>query len=157
MTGWGPRRYKGIFLLFFLFYSGPFRSREKRGTAVSTLDKETIETRFGPLWSGGQEVSLGGRTRTISEVKRSFDLVADDVVAIDLVGLPGEKCAFRYYDGEDRRVVVFVFDAEGEILEEHRAHIAEWLGDIYHETGALAFDAEAMLHILQKKLAESAP
>ena len=157
MTGWGPRRYKGIFLLFFLFYSGPFRSCEKRGTAVSTLDKETIETRFGPLWSGGQEVSLGGRTRTISEVKRSFDLVADDVVAIDLVGLPGETCAFRYYDGEDRRVVVFVFDAEGEILEEHRAHIAEWLGDIYHETGALAFDAEAMLHILQKKLAEGAP
>ncbi len=123
---------------------------------MSIRDKEIIEERFGPLWSGRQEVSLVGRTRTISEVKRSFDLAADDVVTIDLVELQEGRCAFRYYDGEDRRVVVFVFDGEGEILEEHRAHIAEWLGDLYHETGALAFDAEAMLHILKKKLAEGA-
>ena len=121
---------------------------------MSTRDKEAIEERFGPLWSGTQEASLGGRTRTISEVKRRYDLVADDVVAIDLVELPEGKCAFRFYDGEDRRVVVFVFDAEGGILEEHRVHIGEWLGDLYHESGALAFDAEAMIHILQKKLAE---
>jgi hypothetical protein len=125
--------------------------------AVSILDRETIEGRFGPLWSGSREVTLGGRIHTISEVKRAFDLVADDVVAIDLVVLPGDRCAFRYYDGEDRRVAVFVFDAEWEILEEHRAHIGEWLGDIYHDTGALAFDAEAMIHILQKKLAEGTP
>ena len=124
---------------------------------MGALDKDTIEERFGPLWSGKPEVSCGGRIRTISEVKRAFDLVADDVVAIDLVELPDGKCAFRYYDGEDRRVVVFVFDAEGEILEEHRAHIAEWLGDLYHESGALAFDAEAMIHILQKKQAEGTP
>jgi len=121
---------------------------------VSALDKETIEKRFGPLWSGKPEVTCGGRTRTISEVKRAFDLMAEDVVAIDLVEVSGGRAAFRFYDGEDRRVVVFVFDEDWEILEEHRAHIAEWLGDIYHETGALAFDAEAMLHILQKKLAE---
>ena len=124
---------------------------------MSTLDKQIIEERFGPLWSGAREASLGGRIRTISEVKRAFDLEAEDVVAIDLVALPEGKCAFRYYDGEDRRVVVFVFDAGGEILEEHRAHIAEWLGDLYHETGALAFDAEAMLHVLQKKLAGDSP
>ena len=126
---------------------------------MSTRDKDTIEERFGPLWSGNTEVSFGGRTRTISEVKRAFDLVADDVVAIDLVALQDGRCAFRFYDGEDRRIVAFVFDAAGELVEEHRAHIAEWLGDLYHETGALAFDAEAMVHILQKKLrqAEGAP
>ena len=123
---------------------------------MSTRDKEIIEERFGPLWSGRQELSNAGRTRTISEVKRAFDLVADDVVAIDLVELPEGKGAFRYYDGEDRRVVVFVFDAEGEIVEEYRVHIAEWLGDLYHEAGALAYDAEAMIHILQKKLAAEA-
>jgi hypothetical protein len=136
------------------FIRGPSGFREKRGVAVSIRDKEIIEERFGPLWSGRQELSLGGRTRTISEVKRAFDLVADDVVAIDLVELPDGKGAFRYYDGEDRRVAVFVFDAGGEILEEHRAHIGEWLGDLYHDSGALAYDAEAMIHILQKKLAE---
>ena len=120
---------------------------------MSIRDKEIIEGRFGPLWSGQQELFLGGRTRTISEVKRAFDLVAEDMVAIDLVAMPDGRGAIRYYDGEDRRIVVFVFDAEGEISEEHRAHIAEWLGDIYHETGALAFDADAMIHILKKKLA----
>ena len=124
---------------------------------MGSRDKEIIEERFGLLWSGGQEVSIAGRTRTISEVRRAFDLAAEDVLSIDLVGLPGDRCAFRYYDGQDRRIVVFVFDAQGEILEEYRAHIGDWLGDIYHETGALAFDPEAMIHILRKKLAEGAP
>lgn len=123
---------------------------------MTTRDKDIIEERFGPLWSGRQELSLGGRTRTISEVKRAFDLVADDVVAIDLVGMPEGKGAFRYYDGEDRRVVVFVLDAEWEIVEEYRAHIGDWLGDLYHDSGALAYDAEAMIHILRKKMASEA-
>ena len=120
---------------------------------MTTRDKDIIEERFGPLWSGSQELSLGGRTRTISEIKRAFDLVADDVVAIDLVGMPEGKGAFRYYDGEDRRIVVFVLDAGWEIVEEYRAHIGDWLGDLYHDSGALAYDAEAMIHILQKKMA----
>jgi hypothetical protein len=122
---------------------------------LSTRDKEYIEERFGPLWSGTDEVSLGGRIRTISEVKQAFDLDAEGVVSIDLVGLPDGTCAFRYYDGEERRIVVFVFDAEWSILEEHRAHIGDWLGDLYHQTGPLAFDAEAMVHILRKKVAET--
>ena len=119
-------------------------------------DKEIIEERFGPLWSGRQEVSIGGLIRTISEVKRAFDLVADDVVAIDLVEVPEGKGAFRFYDGEDRRIVVFVFDGEGEIHEEFRAHIGDWLGDLYHDSGALAYDAEAMIHLVRKKLASEA-
>ena len=119
-------------------------------------DKEIIEERFGPLWSGRQEVSIGGLIRTISEVKRAFDLVADDVVAIDLVEVPEGRGAFRFYDGEDRRIVVFVFDGEGGIHEEFRAHIGDWLGDLYHDSGALAYDAEAMIHILRKKLASEA-
>ncbi len=41
--------------------------------------------------------------------------------------------AFRYYDGDDRRIVVLVCDAEVGILEEFRAHFAEWLGDLYYE------------------------
>ncbi len=75
-------------------------------------------------------------------------------MAIDLHELPEGRFAFRFYDGDDRRVAVFVFDAEGRIIEEHRAHIAEWLGDLYHDTGGLAFDPEAMVHILRKFQAE---
>jgi hypothetical protein len=121
---------------------------------VGIRDKELIEERFGPLWSGKNEILWRGRSRTLFEVKQALDLASDDIVAIDLHELPGRRVAFRYYDGDDRRVVVFVFDQEGEVLEEHRAHIAEWLGDLYHDTGALAFDPEAMAHLLRKKLEE---
>lgn len=120
---------------------------------MSLEDKELIETRFGPLWSGKTEITFCGSVRTLRDVKRSLDLEGSDAVEIDLQELPGERYAFRFYDGDDRRVVVFVLDADGEILEEHRAHIAEWLGDMYHETGRMAFDPDAMAALLRKKIA----
>jgi len=121
---------------------------------VSIEDKERIETRFGPLWSGKTEIAFRGGVRTLRDVKRALDLTGEDVMAIDLHELPGKTFAFRYYDGDDRRVVVLVCDEAGGILEEFRAHIAEWLGELYYETGALAYDAEAMLHLLRKKCEE---
>jgi hypothetical protein len=121
---------------------------------MSIEDKELIETRFGPLWSGKTEIAFRDGVRTLREVKRALDLSGEDVMAIDLCDLPGGTFAFRYYDGDDRRIVVLVCDAEGEILEEFRAHIAEWLGDLYYESGALAYDADAMLHLLRKKTEE---
>ncbi len=122
---------------------------------MSIEDKELIETRFGPLWSGTTGITFRGGVRTLRDVKRALDLAGEDVMAIDLRELPGGKFAFRYYDGDDRRIVVLVCDAEGGILEEHRAHIAEWLGELYYETGALAYDADAMLHLLRKKSEEA--
>ena len=118
---------------------------------MSVEEKDRIETRFGPLWSGKTEIAFRGGVRTFREVKRALDLAGEDVMSIDLHELPGGKFAFRYYDGDDRRIVVLVCDAEGGILEEFRAHIAEWLGELYYETGALAYDADAMLHLLRKK------
>jgi hypothetical protein len=117
---------------------------------MGVRDKELIEGRFGPLWSGSDKISIEGRAFTLLEVKRMFDLMVADVVAIDLLELPEEKFAFRFYDGDDRCVVVYVFDAQKEICEEHRAHIAEWIGDLYYDSGALAFDPEAMVHFLRK-------
>ncbi len=117
---------------------------------MSIRDKERIETRFGPLWSGKDEIAFPGGVRALRDVKRALDLAGEDVMAIDLHELPGGTFAFRYYDGDDRRIVVLVCDAEGGILEEIRAHIAEWLGELYYESGALAYDAEAMLHLLRK-------
>jgi hypothetical protein len=121
---------------------------------VSIEDKELIEKRFGPLWSGKDAFAFRGGVRTLRDVKRALDLTGEDVMAIDLRELPGETFAFRYYDGDDRRIVVLVCDADGGILEEYRAHIAEWLGELYYETGALAYDADAMLHLLRKKSEE---
>ena len=121
---------------------------------MSIEDKELIEARFGPLWSGKTEISFQGGVRTLRDVKHALDLTGEDVMSIDLHELPGGTFAFRFYDGDDRRIVVLVCDADGGILEEFRAHIAEWLGELYYESGALAYDADAMLHLLRKKSEE---
>lgn len=119
---------------------------------MSSREKDQIEERFGPLWSGKAEIVCAGRSRTLREVARGFDLVCDDVVSIDLHEISADRFAFRYYDGDDRCVVVFVSDAEGEILEELRVHIAEWLGDIYDQTGPFATDAVKMSLLLRRKV-----
>ncbi|MEK7366159.1 MAG: hypothetical protein AABZ68_05670, partial [Candidatus Deferrimicrobiota bacterium] len=116
--------------------------------------KELIETRFGPLWSGKTEIAFRGGVRTLRDVKRALDLTGEDVMGIDLHELQDGTFAFRFYDGDDRRIAVLVCDAEGGILEELRAHIAEWLGELYYESGALAYDSDAMLHLLRKKSEE---
>lgn len=115
-------------------------------------DKELIDERFGPLWSGPESISIGDRIFTLNEIKRAFDLDTGDAIGIDLRELPDGKFAFRFYDGDDRRIVVFVFDRTLDILEEHRAHLAEWLGNEYHESGMLAFDPEEMIRLLRKKI-----
>ena len=158
MTRWDPEEYKGTFppaSAVFRFISYRPKGRGERGIRVSIEDKELIETRFGPLWSGKAEIAFLDGVRTLRDVKRALDLTGEDVMAIDLLEMPGGTFAFRYYDGDDRRVVVLVCDADGGILEEFRAHIAEWLGDLYYESGALAYDAEAMLHLLRKKSEEA--
>ncbi|MCL5966945.1 MAG: hypothetical protein M1550_07085 [Deltaproteobacteria bacterium] len=115
-------------------------------------DKDVIERRFGPLWSGLESISVGDRIFTLAEIKRAFDLDAGDVVGIDLAILPEERFAYRYYDGDDRCIAVFVFDATLAILEEHRAHIAEWLGDDYYESGIMAFLPDDLVMMLRRKL-----
>lgn len=119
---------------------------------MSIEDKVLIETRFGPLWSGKTEIPCNGGMRTLRDVKRSLALEESDAVEIDLHELPEDRFAFRFYDGDDRRVVVFVLDTQYGIIEEHRAHVAEWLGDMYHETGMMAYDPDAMADLLHKKI-----
>lgn len=115
-------------------------------------EKEIIETEFGPLWSGEESVTVGDKIFTAVELKRALDLFADDVVGIDLKALPGERFAFRFYDGDDRCIVVFVLDAELNILRELRAHIADWLEDEYYKSGMEAYFAGDMVRKLRRKV-----
>jgi hypothetical protein len=124
-----------------------------RGVAVSVNDKEIIENRFGRLWSGPESVAIGDRIFTLLEIKRAFGFEGGDIIGIDLQTLPDGLYAYRYYDGDDRRIVVFVFDGTLNIVEEHRAHIAEWLGDEYHKTGIVAFIPDDLLEMLRRKVA----
>jgi hypothetical protein len=114
--------------------------------------KEQIEGEFGALWSGGKSVTIGDRIYTMIEMKKALDLWADDVVGIDLQALPEGLFAFRFYDGDDRRVVVFVLDAELNIVRELRTHIAEWLEDEYYNSGIDAFLPDRMVGQLHRKV-----
>lgn len=116
------------------------------------LEKEQIEKEFGPLWSGVASISVGDRIFTGKELKKAFDLWAADVVTIDLHVLPEDLFAFRFYDGDDRRIVVFVFDRELNILRELRAHVAEWLQEEYYASGMEAFLAGNMVQMLRRKV-----
>lgn len=115
-------------------------------------DKEFIEREFGPLWSGADSIVIGDTIFTLERIKRAFDLEASDLVGIDLHVLPEERYAFRFYDGDDRRVVAFVFEKDLTIVAEHRAHIAEWLGESYYQSGIKAFLPDEMVLMLRKTL-----
>ncbi len=115
-------------------------------------EKTIIEGEFGPLWSGVDSLSIGDRVFTMRELKRAFDLMADDVVGIDLHLLPEDRYAFRFYDGDDRCIVVFVFDATLDIQRELRAHIADWLEEEYYASGMEAYFAGNMVALLRKKV-----
>ncbi len=115
-------------------------------------EKEQIEKEFGLLWSKEDSVTIGDRIYTAIELKRALDLLADDVVGIDIQTLPDDLFAFRFYDGDDRRIVVFVLDRELNIVRELRAHIAEWLEDEYYKSGIEAFLADRMVGMLRRKV-----
>ena len=117
-------------------------------------EKVLIEKEFGPLWSGVESVTVGDRTYTSIELKRALDLYGADVVGIDLHTLPGGHFAYRFYDGDDRCIVVFVLDEEWNIVRELRAHIAEWLEDEYYESGMEAFLSNRMVGLLRRKVEE---
>lgn len=119
--------------------------------------KIQIEAEFGPLWSGVDSVSVGDRIFTVVELKRALDLYAADVVGIDLHPMSEGHFAFRFYDGDDRCIGVFVMDAELNIVRELRAHIAEWLQDEYYESGIEAFLADRMVKMLRRKVTGKLP
>lgn len=115
-------------------------------------DREEIEHLCGPLWSGREELTVGDRAFTLRGLKRILDLTDTDIIGIDLVPLPGDTFAYRFYDGDDRRIAVFVLDRELNLLREIRAHIADWIEDEYHEAGMEAFFAASIVRILRRKV-----
>jgi hypothetical protein len=88
-----------------------------------------IEERYGPLGSGKLSLTIGGVEYTLAELLRQMGLNFDDSRAIDVLTLPEGHYVIRYYDAQDQRVVAQEFGADFHLLQENRAHIAEWLGE----------------------------
>ena len=88
-----------------------------------------IESRFGPLGSGKQVLSIRGETLAAGELLHRMGLDFDDAKPIDLICVAENRYAVRYYDGQDQRVVAHEFDGDLKFVEETRAHVAEWIGE----------------------------
>ncbi len=93
-----------------------------KGTAL-------IESRYGPLGSGGQTLTIKGIVYSVSDLLVNMGLNFDDSRPIDAQALTDGRYVFRYYDGQDQRVVALEFDADFRPLGEVRAQYPEWVGD----------------------------
>ena len=93
-----------------------------KGTAL-------IESRYGPLGSGRQTLTIKDAVYSVSELLVRMGLNFDDSRAIDALTLPDGRYVFRYYDGQDQRVVALEFDADFRSLGEVRAQFPEFVGD----------------------------
>lgn len=88
-----------------------------------------IESRYGPLGSGGQTLTIRDVVYSVSDLLVRMGLNFDDSRAIDALPLPEGRYVFRYYDGQDQRVVALEFDADFRSLGELRAQFPEYRGD----------------------------
>jgi hypothetical protein len=96
--------------------------------------REEFERRYGTLWSGARSLVIEGVPYELDEVMQRSGFGFDGVKIIDAPPAEAGRYAIRFYDGEERRIVCLELDANFNYLEEHRVHIAEWLGDAYYET-----------------------
>jgi|SRR5713226_3463982 hypothetical protein len=94
---------------------------ELKGTAL-------IESRYGPLGGGGQTLTIKDAVYSVSDLLVRMGLNFDDSRAIDALALPNGSYVFRYYDGQDQRVVALEFDADFRALGEVRAQFPEFIG-----------------------------
>jgi hypothetical protein len=88
-----------------------------------------MESRYGPLGSGAQTLTIQGVEYQLADLMSQMGLGFDDSRAIDVLTLPDGRHVIRYYDAQDQRVVAQEFQSSFGLLSETRAHSAEWLGD----------------------------
>jgi hypothetical protein len=96
--------------------------------------REEFERRYGPLWSGASSLSIGGATYELEDVMQRIGFGFEGIKIIDAPPVEVGRYAIRFFDGEVRCIVCIEFGADLNYLEEHRVHIAEWLGEAYFET-----------------------
>jgi hypothetical protein len=96
--------------------------------------RAAFESQYGPLGTGAPRVRAREGTLELVEVMRRLGLDFDGNRPIDAPAAGDGRHAIRYFDAEERRMVCCVFSEDFRFIEEHRVHIAEWLGDAYFQT-----------------------
>jgi len=113
---------------------GQEERRGRQGAISVARLREEFERRYGPLGSGAPSLVIGGVTCELDDVLRRLGFDFEGIRLIDAPAVGAGRYAIRFFDGDDRCIVCLEFDADLHLLEEHRVHIAEWLGDAYFQT-----------------------
>lgn len=96
-----------------------------------TKARREIEERYGPIGTGAKLLFLCGVPMGLKKIARKLGMSHDDLVPIDAGDLPGGVRWIRFYEGEQRKVVVLEFDGEFRTVVEKGADIMDWIGDEY--------------------------
>ncbi len=96
-----------------------------------TIARRAIEQRYGKIGTGAKLLFLGGLPMGLAQVSRKLMLSHEDLIPIDAGTLADGRHWIRYYEGEQRKVIVIEFDGEFAIVGESGADIMDWLGDDY--------------------------
>lgn len=97
----------------------------------TTVARKAIEERYGPIGSGAKILFLKGVPVGLASVSRKLMMSFADLVPIDGGTLGGGSHWVRYYDGEQRKVIVIEFDEELDLVRESGADIMDWIGEEY--------------------------
>src|SRR3989442_9131986 len=95
---------------------------ELRGRAL-------MESRYGPLGSGGQTLTINGVVYSLSELLVRLGLDFGDSPPIDGGTLSDGHYGVRYFDPEDQRGVAHEFNGDWRFLGGTPAPIPEWIGE----------------------------
>lgn len=104
-----------------------------------TIARREIEERYGPIGDGKKILFVDGVPVALSTLSRRLALQYSDLVPIDAGTLPDGVHWLRFYDNEQRKVMVVEFDREYAFTGERGADIMDWLGDDYFRIRWRAF------------------
>ncbi len=96
-----------------------------------SIARRGIEERYGKVGTGAKVLFPGGLPMGLSGISRKLMLSYEDLIPIDAGTLPEGRYWIRYYEGEQRKVIVVEFDGDFAIVGETGADIMDWLGDDY--------------------------
>ncbi len=104
-----------------------------------SIARRAIEERYGKVGTGARVLFLKGLPMGLSQISRKLMLAYEDLIPIDAGTLADGRHWIRYYEGEQRKVIVIEFDREFGIAGETGADIMDWLGDDYFRIRWRAF------------------
>jgi hypothetical protein len=104
-----------------------------------SIARREIEERYGKIGDGKKILFVAGVPMALPTLSRRLALQYSDLVPIDAGELPDGTYWLRFYDNEQRKVMVVEFSREYDFTGERGADIMDWLGDDYFRIRWRAF------------------